>query len=391
MSCQSQTELARARDRFQTTLASIGDAVLVTDREGRITFINAVAQHLTGWMEVSSIGVPLPRVFRIVNEDTRQTVENPVDKVIRLGTIAGLANHTVLLALDGREIPIDDSAAPIRDVDGSLLGVVLVFRDISERHQAESVIRKGQRDLERSNAALVQLNADLEQFAYAASHDLQEPLRSIASFTELIARRPTTDEQTLEYIRFVQSGVTRLETLIRDLLSYSQLSNVAVLDAVIDLREVLGEALFNLQASIEETKAIVTADTLPPVKGRRSQLVQLFQNLIGNAIKYRSTRPPRIHVGVEPAANGDWLFAVRDNGIGLDMRFAETIFGVFKRLHSHTEYPGTGIGLATCKRIVEVHGGAIWVESQLGEGTTFYFRLPARAASGLQADAAAPP
>ena len=178
----SQVEVERARDRFQTTLASIGDAVLVTDREGRITLINPVAQHLTGWMEVSSIGVPLPRVFRIVNEDTRQTVENPVDKVIRLGTIAGLANHTVLLALDGREIPIDDSAAPIRDADGTLIGVVLVFRDISERHHAENAIRKGQRDLERSNAALVQLNADLEQFAYAASHDLQEPLRSIASF-----------------------------------------------------------------------------------------------------------------------------------------------------------------------------------------------------------------
>ena len=209
---QSQLEVTRARDRFQTTLASIGDGVIVTDREGRITFINAVAQHLTGWMNASAVGIPISRVFRIVNEDTRETVESPVDKVIRLGTIAGLANHTTLLALDGRETPIDDSAAPIRDADGTLLGVVLVFRDISIRRTAEIAIHKGRTDLERSNAALLQLNADLERFAYAASHDLQEPLRSIASFTELMARRPTADEQSREYIRLIQSGVTRLET-----------------------------------------------------------------------------------------------------------------------------------------------------------------------------------
>jgi len=376
---QSQLEVTRARDRFQTTLASIGDGVIVTDREGRVNLINAIAQHLTGWMDVSAVGVPLTRIFRIVNEDTRETVESPVDKVIRLGTIAGLANHTILLALDGRETPIDDSAAPIRDAEGTLLGVVLVFRDISTRRSAEIAIHKGRADLERSHAALVQLNADLERFAYAASHDLQEPLRTIASFTELMARHPTTDEQSLEYIRLIQSSVTRLETLIRDLLSYSQLSQDGGLDAIVDLREVLGETLFNLQTAIKETGAIITADALPAVPGRRGQLVQLFQNILGNAIKYRSERPPRIQISVRASEKNAWLFAVRDNGIGIDMQYAELIFGVFKRLHSGREYPGTGIGLATCKRIVEIHGGTIWVESQEGEGTTFYFRLPAGA------------
>ena len=376
---QSQLGVTRARDRFQTTLASIGDGVIVTDREGRITFLNAVAQNLTGWMNASAVGIPISRVFRIVNEDTRETVESPVDKVIRLGTIAGLANHTTLLALDGRETPIDDSAAPIRDADGALLGVVLVFRDISTRRTAEIAIHKGRADLERSHAALVQLNADLERFAYAASHDLQEPLRSIASFTELMARRPTTDEQTREYIRLIQSGVTRLETLIRDLLTYSQLSQNGGLDAIVDLREVLGETLFNLQASINETSATVSADGLPAVPGRRGQLVQLFQNIIGNAIKYRSERPPHIQISARPSEKNTWLFALRDNGIGIDMQYAELIFGVFKRLHSGREYPGTGIGLATCKRIVEIHRGTIWVESQAGEGSTFYFRLPALA------------
>jgi len=376
---QSQLEVTRARDRFQTTLASIGDGVIVTDRDGRVNLINAVAQHLTGWIDASAVGVPLTRIFRIVNEDTRETVESPVDKVIRLGTIAGLANHTILLALDGRETPIDDSAAPIRGADGTLLGVVLVFRDISMRRTAEIAIHKGRADLERSNAALVQLNADLERFAYAASHDLQEPLRTIASFTELMARRPTTDEQTLEYIRFIQSGVTRLETLIRDLLTYSQLSQDGGLDTIVDLREVLGETLFNLQTAIKETSTVVDADALPPVPGRRGQLVQLFQNIIGNAIKYRSERPPRIQISIRPSEKNSWLFAIRDNGIGIDMQYAELIFGVFKRLHSGREYPGTGIGLATCKRIVEIHGGTIWVESQIGEGTTFYFRLPALA------------
>ncbi len=376
---QSQLEVTRSRDRFQTTLASIGDGVIVTDREGRVTLINAVAQHLSGWMDASAVGVPLTRIFRIVNEDTRETVESPVDKVIRLGTIAGLANHTILLALDGRETPIDDSAAPIRDADGTLLGVVLVFRDISTRRTAEIAIHKGRADLERSHAALIQLNADLERFAYAASHDLQEPLRTIASFTELMARRPTTDEQTVEYIRLIQSGVTRLETLIRDLLTYSQLSQDGGFDAMVDLREVLGETLFNLQAAIKETGTFITADALPAVPGRRGQLVQLFQNIIGNAIKYRSERAPSIQISVRPSEKNNWLFAVRDNGIGIDMQYAELVFGVFKRLHSGLEYPGTGIGLATCKRIVEIHGGTIWVESQVGEGTTFYFRLPERA------------
>ena len=167
--------------------------------------------------------------------------------------------------------------------------------------------------------------------------------------------------------------------LIRDLLTYSQLSQDGGLDTVVDLREVLGETLFNLQAAIKETSATVSADALPAVPGRRGQLVQLFQNIIGNAIKYRSERPPHIQISVWPSEKNTWLFAVRDNGIGIDMQYAELIFGVFKRLHSGREYPGTGIGLASCKRIVEIHRGTIWVESQAGEGSTFYFRLPALA------------
>jgi chemotaxis family two-component system sensor kinase Cph1 len=149
---------------------------------------------------------------------------------------------------------------------------------------------------------------------------------------------------------------------------------------MVDLQDVLGETLFHLQAAIRDTGATVSSDPLPPVPGRRAQLVQLFQNIVGNAIKYRSAAPPRIHIGVQPA-EGRWVLAIRDNGIGIDIQYAETVFHVFKRLHSDREYPGTGIGLAACKRIVEIHRGSIWVESELGKGTTFFVSLPAFAAN----------
>jgi PAS domain S-box-containing protein len=173
---KGREEISAARDLLQTTLQSIGDAVIATDAEGRVTFLNPVAQHLSGWTQQSAVGAPLPRVFRIINETTRVPVDNPVDRVMQTGRIVGLANHTILLTPDGREIPIDDSAAPIHNAKGDIVGTVLVFRDVTERRRAELELRKGQSQLERSNAALQQLNSDLELFAYAAGHDLQEPL-----------------------------------------------------------------------------------------------------------------------------------------------------------------------------------------------------------------------
>ena len=371
----SRSEAARARDTLELTLRSIGDAVISTNERGEIRFMNLVARSLTGWTDDSAIGQHLPRVFRVVNERTRDTVESPVEKALRLGTVVGLANHTLLINKSGEEIPIDDSAAPIRDAEGKVLGVVLVFRDVGDRRRAEKELEAGRAELSRSNEALVRSNTDLERFAYAVSHDLQEPLRTIASFTELLVREPG-GHRVPDYSGFIRTGVNRMNDLIRDLLEYSRITrDEAAPMHPVSFQEVVGEVLWNLQAQISKTGAAVHADALPTVVADRGAMVQLLQNLVGNAIKYAGNRTPEVHVTAQPRPNGQWVFEVRDNGIGIDMRHAEEIFGVFKRLHGRDEYDGTGIGLAICKRIVELHGGRIWVESEPGRGSTFYFTL----------------
>ncbi len=371
----SRREAARARDALELTLRSIGDAVISTDERSEIQFMNLVARNLTGWADDSAIGQPLPRVFRIVNEQTRDTVESPVEKALRLGVVVGLANHTLLINRSGEEIPIDDSAAPIRDAEGRVLGVVLVFRDVSERRQAEKELEAGRAELSRSNEALLRSNTDLERFAYAVSHDLQEPLRTIASFTELLLREPS-GPRVPEFSGYIRMGVNRMNDLIRDLLEYSRITRDEVVPVQpVRLQEVVGEVLWNLQAQISETGAMIQADALPTVVADRSAMVHLLQNLIGNAMKYAGNRAPEVRLTAQTRADGQWVFQVRDNGIGIDMRHAEEIFGVFKRLHGRDEYGGTGIGLAICKRIVELHGGRIWVESEPGSGSTFCFTL----------------
>ena len=387
----SRREAARARDALELTLRSIGDAVISTEQRSEIQFMNLVARNLTGWADDSAIGQPLPRVFRIVNEQTRDTVESPVEKALRLGVVVGLANHTLLINRSGEEIPIDDSAAPIRDAEGRVLGVVLVFRDVSERRQAEKELEAGRAELSRSNEALLRSNTDLERFAYAVSHDLQEPLRTIASFTELLLREPS-GPRVPEFSGYIRMGVNRMNDLIRDLLEYSRITRDEVVPVqLVRLQEVVGEVLWNLQAQISETGAMIQADALPTVVADRSAMVHLLQNLIGNAMKYAGNRAPEVRLTAQARADGQWVFQVRDNGIGIDMCHAEEIFGVFKRLHGRDEYGGTGIGLAICKRIVELHGGRIWVESEPGRGSTFCFTLAgaSRPSSEKQTDAVA--
>ena len=373
---RSRQEVSAAKDLFQTTLQSIGDAVIATDLEGRVTFINPVGQHLTGWTQQSAVGVPLHRVFRIVNESTRETVENPVEKVLRTGRIVGLANHTILTALDGRNIPIDDSAAPIRDVKGSMIGIVLVFRDASEKRSADLLLEQSRSELERSNTLLKGVNADLELFAFAAGHDLQEPLRTIASFSELVVRKLQDNPETTQHLRFIQAAVARMSAMIQGLLDYSRLlENGTPKKEQFSVEEIVGEALLNCHSAITETHAVVNIMALPEMFGNRQQILQLFQNLISNGIKYRSDKAPEIQISAAKSTPGHWLFSVSDNGTGLEMKHAEKIFQPFQRLHNKDQYPGTGLGLTMCKRIVELHGGRIWVESELGRGSTFSFTL----------------
>lgn len=263
---------------------------------------------------------------------------------------------------------IADALAPILD---ARLGV--------ERERA--LRRRAEEDLRRANEALRRSNRELEQFAYVASHDLQEPLRMVASYTQLLARRygDQLDREAHDFIGFAVDGANRMQRLIQDLLTYSRVTTRSRPAESIDPHDALGEAVRNLQTAIRESGALVTNGELPRVRADHTQLVQLFQNLLGNAIKFRRPEtPPRVHVSAEAAedAPGFHRFRVTDNGIGIEPRHFERLFVIFQRLHGRNEYPGTGIGLALCKRIVERHGGTIALESQVGVGSTVVFTLP---------------
>lgn len=243
--------------------------------------------------------------------------------------------------------------------------------------QESRALRQAQQELQQSLIELSRSNRDLQQFAYVASHDLQEPLRMVSSYMQLLARRyrGKLDQDADEFIGYAVDGAMRMQKLIQDLLAYSRIQTQGKALEPTDCRNAVNEALVNLRAAVEESRAVVTAGPLPTVMADERQLSQLFQNLIGNAIKFRGTQEPRVHISAERKGD-EWLFSVSDNGIGIDPQYMDRIFVLFQRLHTQSEYPGTGIGLALCKKIVERHGGRIWVESTPGKGATFYFTLP---------------
>jgi light-regulated signal transduction histidine kinase (bacteriophytochrome) len=273
---------------------------------------------------------------------------------------------------DGTLLDISLTISPVKDSNGTIVGASKIARDITEQILSRQEIR-------RSNDSLKRSNADLEQFAYSASHDLQEPLRMVSIYSEMLRRKfgNRLGSGGEECLGFVIEGAERMEQLLRDLRNYAHASTSDDGPPPILTPETAVErSITNLEASIRESGAEIAFDPLPPVRMHEFQLVQLFQNLIGNAIRYRSGERPQIHVGAEPEGDA-WRFFIRDNGIGIAQEYKEKIFGIFKRLHSSSEYSGTGMGLAICQRIVERGGGRIWVESQPGRGSTFFFTLPA--------------
>jgi PAS domain S-box-containing protein len=274
------------------------------------------------------------------------------------------------IVVDGQVKWVRERAELEFDADGTLKGGFGTTQDITEKKQAE-------RDLQTLMEELKRSNSDLEQFAYAASHDLQEPLRVVAGFVSLLEKKykEKLDDKAHEYIEYSIDGVKRMQVLIKDLLAYSQVGTKGKTFKPTVCSVALEQAIYNLHTAIEESGAEITYDCLPTVSADTSQLTRLFQNLIGNAIKFRGKERLKIHIAVQQKGN-EWVFSIRDNGIGIDPKFFGRIFVVFQRLHTREEYEGTGIGLAVCKKIVERHGGHIWVESEQGKGTTFYFTMP---------------
>jgi PAS domain S-box-containing protein len=285
------------------------------------------------------------------------------------------AGHIVYLVANG---------APVFDSEGRFKGYRGVARNITRRRRNEARIREAHDELERKAKELARSNEELQQFAYVASHDLQEPLRMISSYTQLLERRykDKLDGDAREFMAYIVDGSARMKQLIEDLLAYSRVGTRGKELVSTDTQAALNKALLNLRAAQEASAAVITHGQLPAVVADGQQLTQLFQNLLGNAMKFRAEAPPKIHVACEERPDV-WVFTVSDNGIGLDPQYSERIFMMFQRLHTKAEYPGTGIGLAICKKIVDRHGGRIWVESQPGRGCTFGFTIPREMKEGL--------
>ena len=291
---------------------------------------------------------------------------------------------TVVLQVSANFVERDDKVRGLEGgADGYLIEplspdeLIATVRSYVRLQQAEEKLAKANIELHRQAKELRRSNEDLQQFAYVVSHDLQEPLRAIGVYSELLISRyqQEADAEVQEFARYITEGVERMRTLMTDLLQYARVESQTKAVTLTDCHQIVLEVLQDLQLSVEETGAQITWDPLPTVNADRRRLAQVLRNLLSNALKYHGPQPVRIHISASQK-DGEWHFQVHDNGIGIDPRFADRIFVIFQRLHLRHEYPGTGIGLAMCKKIIEQHGGRIWVESRLGEGATFFFTLP---------------
>ena len=339
---------------------------LLFDPTGKILAWNRGAHNTYGWSEAEALQMNI----RDMTPPGR--IAELVDLILRLVAGETIASfETQRLTKDGRILDIWLTATALGDKDKkTTVAIAATERDITGRKKAEKELRDLTEELKRSNA-------ELEQFAYAASHDMREPLRTVSGFLKLLEKRykGKLDEKAEEYISFTIDSVARMDMVLKDLLEFSRLGAKAHHMKPLNCSVVFEQAIHNLRSAIEESGAEITYDLLPTVMANESQITSLFQNLLSNSMKFRGKEKLRIHVSAEQKDN-QWVFSVQDNGIGIDPKFFDRIFVIFQKLHTKQEYEGTGVGLTLCKKIVELHGGRIWVESEPGKGATFYFALP---------------
>jgi PAS domain S-box-containing protein len=361
---RAEDALRESEDRYRDLVEYSQYLICTHDLQGQILSVNQEGTRLLGYNKKDLLNKNIQDLLGSKFRDEFAMYLDTIQKyrvakgLMRIRTATGedrILEYHNTLRTEGVTSPV----------------VRAIAHDITERKGVEKALKKKTEELARSNA-------DLEQFAYVASHDLQEPLRTVTSYVQLLARRyqGKLDSDADEFIGFAADGAIRMWKLINDLLAYSRVGTQGKELSPTDSEAILAQAVDDLKVAIEENDALVTHDPLPVVMADRPQFGQLFQNLIGNAIKFRGNEPPRVHVSASRNGNG-WTFSVRDNGIGIAEEYSERIFIIFQRLHTRQEYAGTGIGLAICKKIVERHGGRIWVKSKVGKGATFYFILPA--------------
>lgn len=363
----AEEEHRETEERMRSIVDHVIDGIITIDEQGIVESYNPAAERIFGYAasEVIKRNVKL-----LMPEPFHSEHDLYLANYLRSGEakIIGIGREVVGRRKNGSTFPMELAVSAFHL--GHRRYFTGIVRDISERKQSESTLVHTAQELARSNL-------DLEQFAYVASHDLQEPLRAVAGCVQVLRKRYQSqlDQRADELIGHTVDGVNRMQTLIEDLLSYSRVGTRSKAFEPVDVRSALSQALANLEASINESGAVVSHDDLPTIMADKVQLSQLFQNLLSNAIKFRSDLPPNIHVHATRLPRA-WEFSIADNGIGMQPEYFDRIFVIFQRLHTRTEYPGTGIGLAICKKIVERHGGNISVRSQLGKGSTFTFTVP---------------
>jgi PAS domain S-box-containing protein len=346
---------------FRLVVESSPSGVVMVDRRGVIVLVNRETERLFGYTREELIGQSIERLVpdRFRNSHPHMRLGFLDDPQARA---MGAGRDLFGVHKDGSEIPVEIGLNPIEVEEGFFVLASVI--DIGPRKQVEAELRRS--------------NEELERFAYVVSHDLQEPLRTVSSYVQLLSNRyhDRLDADAVDFIDFAVGGARRMQQLIADMLTFSRVGTRGAPLVPTGMQAVYENALASLRASLDESNATVTADPLPTVVADAGQLAQLLTNLVGNALKFRGDRPPHVHVGATRAGRM-WTITVQDNGIGIAPEYFERIFVIFQRLHSREEYPGTGVGLAICKRIVERHGGRIWVDSTPAQGARFSFTLPA--------------
>ena len=363
---------------FRSMVDHVPIGISRTDLGGHFVYVNEEFCRMFGASVDDLLGKPQSELVpQLAGKQSGSMIKRVID-------LSQPEERIEKLTIGEREQYMKVIRTPVKDAQGQVIGIQALLLDVTELKQAQNRLERDAQNLERSNV-------DLQQFAYVASHDLQEPLRAVSSYCQLLEKHYTgqLDERAIRWLQFVVNGAQRMQTLVRDLLTYARIDNKAESWITVDSHAVCRQAIDNLSQLVTESAAQVTVGKLPIVWADATQLEALFQNLIGNAVKFRGDRPPRVEITAKQVES-NWLFAVRDNGIGIKPEFHERVFEIFKRLQSQDRFPGTGIGLAICKRIVERYGGQIWVESQFGRGSTFYFTLPTPDALPTEPEHASP-